>query len=209
MKRLIPLMLLSLILALSCGTSPEADVESIQEPVPVPVPVPAEPAPVPQARSFDPANVSKDIYDATKAEVEQLVEKLNVIIAARDYDAWLSYLSDEYFEEISSPAFLKQVSDSDFMKIQRKVIRTPRDYFINVVVPSRSNNRVDDISFITEYNVRVIQINQRRRRPPADSNELARVQAEGAEVRDGWLYENSREIYYELEKTQDEWKIVT
>jgi hypothetical protein len=202
MKRLIPLMLLSLMLAVSCGTSPKTDAEPVSEPVP------AEPVPVPEAHSFDPANVSKDIYDATKAEVEQLIEKLNVIIAARDYDAWLSYLSDEYFEEISSPAFLKQVSDSDFMKIQRKTIRTPRDYFINVVVPSRSSNRVDDISFITEDRVRVIQINQRRRRPPSDPNELARLQAEGAEVRDGWLYEDSREIYYELEKVQDEWRIV-
>jgi hypothetical protein len=94
------------------------------------------------------------------------------------------------------------------MKIQRKTIKTPRDYFINVVVPSRSNNRVDDISFITENRVKVIQINQRRRRPPADPNELAKLQANGAELRDGWLYENSREIYDELEKTQDVWKIV-
>jgi hypothetical protein len=190
-------------LVVSCGTSPEADMES------VPRPEPAEPPSAsPVAHAFDPDNVSKDVYDVTKAEVEQLIEKLNVIIAARDYDAWLSYLSNEYFEEISSPDFLKQVSDSDFMKIQRKVIKTPRDYFMNVVVPSRSSNRVDDISFITEYRVRVIQINQRRRRPPSDPNELVKLQAGGAELRDGWLYENSREIYYELEKNQDAWKIV-
>jgi hypothetical protein len=131
-----------------------------------------------------------------------------VIIAARDYDAWVSYLDGEYFQKIASPEFLQQVSDSEFMKMQKKVIRTPKEYFLNVVVPSRSNNRVDDISFTTENRVRVIQFNQRRRRPPPDPDELEKLQADGAELRDGWLYENSREIYYELEKTQDVWKIV-
>jgi hypothetical protein len=191
--------------AISCGTSPEADTEPVQRPGPA-EPVPA--ADNPPARDFDPGNVSRDIYDITKAEVEQLVEKLNVIIAERDYDAWVSYLDDGYFGKISSPAFLQEISDSDFMKMQKKVIRTPREYFLNVVVPSRSNNRVDDIAFITENRVRVIQFNQRRRRPPSDLDELARLQAAGAEVRDGWLYENSREVFYELERTQGVWKIV-
>jgi hypothetical protein len=113
-----------------------------------------------------------------------------------------------YFGKISSPAFLQEISDSELMKMQKKVIRTPREYFLNVVVPSRSNNRVDDIAFITENRVRVIQFNQRRRRPPSDPDELARLQTAGAEIRDGWLYENSREIFYELEKTQGVWKIV-
>jgi hypothetical protein len=204
MKRLIPLMLLSSLLAVSCGTSSEAAVEPVQEPGPV-EPVPVVPPPV---HEFDPDNVSRDVYDITKAEVEQLVEKLNVIIGARDYDAWVSYLEDGYYGKISSPAFLKEVSDSEFMKMQKKTIRTAKEYFLNVVVPSRSNNRVDDISFITENRVRVIQFNQRRRRPPSTPDELARLQAEGAELRDGWLYENSREIFYELEKNQNLWKIV-
>jgi hypothetical protein len=205
MNRLIPLLLLPLILALSCGTSPAADTEPVQSSGPVQL-VSVE-APAPPARGFDPDNVSRDIYDTTKAEVERLIEELNKIIAARDYDAWVSYVDSEFFEEISSPEFLRQVSDSEFMKMQKKTIRTPREYFLNVVVPSRSNNRVDDISFITENRVKVIQINQRRRRPPADPEETARLQAGGAELRDGWLYENSREIYYVLEKNQDVWKI--
>jgi hypothetical protein len=206
MNQLIPLLLFPLILALSCGTSPAADPEPVQRPGPA-QPAPAE-APAPPARGFDPDNVSRDIYDTTKAEVERLIEELNKIIAARDYDAWVSHLDGEFFEEISSPEFLRQVSESEFMKMQKKTIRNPREYFLNVVVPSRSNNRVDDISFITENRVKVIQFNQRRRRPPADPEEAARLQAGGAELRDGWLYENSREIYYVLEKNQDVWKIV-
>ncbi|MDR2159459.1 MAG: hypothetical protein LBP23_05260 [Treponema sp.] len=205
MKRLIPLALLFPMLVISCGTNPETDTGPVQHSGPA-EPVPAVSAP--RAYDFDPDNVSKDIYDVTKTEVEQLIGKLNVIIAARDYDAWVSYLEDRYREKISSPAFLKEVSDSEFMKMQKKTIRTPQEYFLNVVVPSRSNNRVDDISFITENKVRVIQFNQRRRRPPSDPDELAKLQAGGAELRDGWLYENSREIFYELEKNQDVWKIV-
>jgi hypothetical protein len=198
-------MFLLSLLAVSCGTSPEADMEPIQRPGPV-EPVPTVSAPL--AHDFDPGNVSRDVYEVTKAEVEQLVEKLNMIIAARDYNAWISYLEDEYFEKISSPAFLREISDSELMKMQKKVIKTPREYFLNVVVPSRNNNRVDDISFINENRVRVIQFNQRRRKPPSDPDELAKLQAAGTEVRDGWLYENSREIFYELEKAQDDWKIV-
>jgi hypothetical protein len=199
-------MLLVSLLAVSCGTSPKADGEPpVQQPGPA---GPASAAAVPPEPGFDPDNVSRDIYEVTKAEVEQLVGKLNVIIAARDYDAWVSYLEEGYFGKISSPAFLQEISDSELMKMQKKVIRTPKEYFLNVVVPSRSNNRADDIAFITKDRVRVIQFNQRRRRPPSDPDELARLEAAGADIRDGWLYENSREIFYELEKIQDVWKIV-
>jgi hypothetical protein len=204
MKRLIPLMLLFSLLAVSCGTSPEADMEPVRQPEPVEAAL-VESAPAPE---FDPDNVSRDIYEVTKAEVEQLVGKLNTIIAARDYDGWVSYLEDGYFGKISSPAFLQEISNSELMKMQKKIIRTPKEYFLSVVVPSRSNNRVDDIAFITEDKVRVIQFNQRRRRPPSDPGELARLEAAGADIRDGWLYENSREIFYELEKIQNVWKIV-
>ena len=38
--------------------------------------------------------------------------------------------------------------------VQKRILRTPRDYFDNVVVPSRSNDRVDDISFISENRVK-------------------------------------------------------
>jgi hypothetical protein len=206
MKRLIPLMFLFSLLVVSCGTSPQTGTEPVQQPGPV-EPVPEAPAPE-EAPGFDPGNVSRDVYEITKAEVEELVGKLNVIIAARDYNAWVSYLDEGYFGKISSPAFLQEISDSELMKIQKKVIRTPREYFLNVVVPSRSNDRVDDISFITKDRVRVIQFNQRRRRPPSDPDELAKLQTAGADLRDGWLYENSREIFYELEKIQNVWKIV-
>jgi len=174
-------------LVFSCGTGPAPPEASsvVQEEVP-----PAPPAPVgekPQAEApvetpvnntntFDPKNVSEEVFKVAKTEITVTIFELNWIIKAKDYKAWVNHLSDSYFEEISSKAFLDEKTDELYRRdqivaqnlgrdpnlVEKKILRTPMDYFNYVVVPSRANDRLDDISFITETRVRAYTVDERR-----------------------------------------------
>jgi hypothetical protein len=129
---------------------------------------------------FDPGSISKEEHDTAKKEVQQLIQKLNGIIRARDYDAWVSYLTDDYFNLISSPEFLEEISNSERFKNQERKPSSAQDYFIYVVVPSRANDRVDDIQHTSQTHVTAYTVN-----------------AKGDRLR-----------LYELEKQSGGWKIL-
>jgi len=186
MKRISLLLLASIFLILSCATKPQP-AETSSPAVPAPPVVTAQPAeptentpppePPPQVVEptapsneavFDPASITEEKFATTKADVQTLIEDLNKLIKARNYNAWRTYLADSYFEEISSKAFLDERTDDlykrdqivdsnlgkDPRRTQKKILRTPKDYFDNVVVPSRSNDRMDDIDFVSENRVK-------------------------------------------------------
>jgi hypothetical protein len=122
------------------------------------------PVQTPAEEIFDPAHISRELYDSTIHDVQSYIEELNRIISRRNYDAWKTNLSSEYFTEISSAANLKNISELPAMKSQRIVLKTPEDYFTYVVVPSRANSRVDDIEFSTQTRVKVYTINTKNER---------------------------------------------
>jgi len=175
-------------LIVSCGSEPQpVQSEPVIEPV-VYVPVieiiqQAPETPMIEEEVFDPATVSQEHYNITFDEVRRFIEELNRIIASSNYPEWRERLSPEYFSEISSPEFLRNTSESPILADRRITLRTPQDYFRNVVVPSRANQRVDEIEFISMYRVRAFTINTR----------VGREQ---------WL------ILYDLEKIDDSWKII-
>jgi hypothetical protein len=107
---------------------------------------------------FDPASISPELFQSTKIDVQHFIGELNRIIRARNYQAWTSNLEDSYFEEIRSPAFLQQLSESSFLQGRGIVLKTPQDYFFQVVVPSRANSRVDDIEFISPTRVKAYTV---------------------------------------------------
>jgi hypothetical protein len=84
-------------------------------------------------------------YEQTLAEVKQFIENLNGIIAGKNYSAWSNSLSDEYFARISSPEYLAIQSETPLLTTRRIVLKSPNDYFLQVVVPSRANSQVDEI----------------------------------------------------------------
>jgi hypothetical protein len=139
---------------------------------------------VSQNNVFDPTRVSREQYVSTREEVQQFIEGLNRIIQNRNYEAWKAALSPDHFAEISSKENLDYLSESPAMVSRRIVLRTPEDYFIHVVVPSRANSRVDDIEFISENRVKAFTINTNRA---------------GEEV---WLR------LYDLEKINNTWTII-
>ena len=169
--------LIILAFILSCQTAPEPAAPVVVEPAPLPAPPPADPPPVTVVAEepeeiFEPENVSEELYISTMEQVQALIEQLNGIIRARNYPAWVEHLSQDYYRMINSAAFLNErteelyrrdqmVATSTGRVAQRRVLRSSRDYFDHVVVPARSNDRVDDISFITESQVRAFTVDGR------------------------------------------------
>ncbi|MFW6229050.1 MAG: hypothetical protein ACOC2V_06285, partial [Alkalispirochaeta sp.] len=137
------------------------------EPEPEPEPE-LEPEPEPELEpepEGEPGNieVSDELYDQTFTEVEQTITELNGIIADRNFREWQGYLTDDYRRTYSDPDVLEQSSQSAVLVRNNITLRTLEDYFNYVVVPSRSNARLDDLVFIDETTVEAImEVNDRR-----------------------------------------------
>lgn len=93
-------------------------------------------------------------YKQTKEDLEKLISDLNSIIAAKDYDTWLTYLTRKYFEYYSDPLVLKEQSESPLLKKYNIVLRSLKDYFNYVVVGSRKNVRLDEIKAIDKNHIK-------------------------------------------------------
>ena len=198
MKQIGLLLMLPVILVLSsCGSEAKA-VEPSPQPVAaaepaLPPPQPVQSAPPPPA-AFDPASITEEKLATTKADVQALIEDLNRIIKAKNYNAWRGHLSDSYFQGISSPAFLEEKTEElykrdqivasnlgrDPKRVQKRVLKTAKDYFDNVVVPSRSNDHMDDIAFVSEDRVKAYTLDNR----------------------------GNRLVLYDLELIDNKWKII-
>lgn len=129
---------------------------------------------------FDPSSVTAEVYQETKQDIIRFIEDLNAIIKGKRYSEWRQYLDTDYYQYINSPDYLLGISKSEILASKKIVLSNAYDYFIHVVVPSRSNDRVDDIEFVSETRIRAININNGR-----------------------------RVILYNLAKTRNGWKIVT
>jgi hypothetical protein len=150
-------LLFSLALLVSCG-SQQAAVPPQPEPT---APVQTAPVPAPEIakeESFDPGSISQEVFDSTKVDVQHFIQDINKIVRGKDYNAWASHLGEDYFKEISSPEYLARISEQPRLKTQKIVLNSARDYFVNVVIPSRANDRVDDIEFVTQTHVKAYTV---------------------------------------------------
>lgn len=136
----------------------EADEAVVEEPkVEITTP-PADPAP------FDPSSITKEVFDSTKTDVQALIQRLNGIIREKDYETWVTFLGKDYRAALSDPSFLGRISASTVLRKQNVTLRSLRDYFIYVVVPSRAYDRVDDIEFIGQNRVKAFTVDSKARR---------------------------------------------
>ena len=137
-------------------------------------------------------HISQEMYDFTLAEVKHFVDGLNSLILKKDYEGWKASLSDQLFTRISSPDFLATASEAAVLKSRKIVLKTPNDYFLQVVVPSRSNSRVDEIEFTAADRVKVFYREERVRKNEnnTSTNEVRRLRL------------------YELIRIGDTWKII-
>ncbi len=103
---------------------------------------------------FDNVTITKETFKTTKTELETVVNDLNRVTFSRDYARWLTFLSEDYLKTFSDPAVLAEVSAN--LPIKGVQLKSIRDYFNYVFVPSRQNMRVDDIQFVSPTRVYVI-----------------------------------------------------
>lgn len=165
-------------------------------PPPAPAPVPTEaptPAPAPEAQaqpvqtpppeeaqpSFDPTTVTQEQRTATFTDAKALVETLNALIRAKDFESWKTYLTPDYIAYYSDPAVLAKLSESPVLKREGIVLRSLEDYFLQVVYQSRQNARLDDIDFVGKDSIVAITVS-----PQGD-----------------------RLVLYHLQRVNDSWKI--
>jgi hypothetical protein len=126
--------------------SESVQVVQVQPALVVPVqPEPPPPQPEPFINQF---NITQEVFETTKADIQALVEDLNGIIRAGNYNVWLTYLGDDYRRKINSREFLNELIEK--YPAFKGRINNARDYFMYVVIPARANDHVDDIEFLAE-----------------------------------------------------------
>ncbi|OHD12521.1 MAG: hypothetical protein A2Z96_05305 [Spirochaetes bacterium GWB1_48_6] len=129
-----------------------------------PVPVEVNPVIVPDAANHDPITtidttqpqafvVSQEVYDRTFQEIEKLITTLNTLIADRRFDQWKDYLDTSAILSMSDAKTLAELSDRPILKKFNIKLKTISDYFTYVVVPSRSNAKLDEILFMDNNHV--------------------------------------------------------
>ncbi len=82
--------------------------------------------------------VTKELYDKTFEEIESTIKKLNRIISDKDYKNWVRNLTNQYIANKSDPDFLNKMSSSAILKRDNIKLKSLKDYFYYVVVPSRA-----------------------------------------------------------------------
>ena len=65
-------------------------------------------------------------------------------------------MTDAYEDKYSDREELREISNMPILQRNDITLRSLRDYFRWVVVPSRANARLDDLRFITENEVEAI-----------------------------------------------------
>ena len=102
--------------------------------------------------------VTKELYTKTFEEIEETIKRLNKIIKDKDYESWESYLTQDYINKRSDPSFLDKMSSRSILKQNGIKLKTLKDYFNYVVVPSRASARLDKIEMIDKKHVKAITI---------------------------------------------------
>ncbi len=132
----------------ACGTTEPA--VQAEEPAAAETPPPAEEKPA-ESEGFQ---VSEEQYTKIFTDIEKLIDDLNKIIRDQNFREWKQYLTKEYIDYYSNPENLRTISNTPTLKKYNITIRSLNDYFTYVVVPSRSDVSLDDISFIDDNNIK-------------------------------------------------------
>ncbi len=174
----IMILLFFLLFSGSCASPPETEVEQTEskpQPSETPVEIPqvetqiaTEEKPEPEETKPEETaekpeekpesepekfEVSEELYNQTFNDINSVIEELNRIILNREYKNWLTYLTEAYFKNTSRPEYLIRWQKDPRLQEKKIVIRTLKDYFDYVVVPTRSRAKLDEIEFRDDTHV--------------------------------------------------------
>lgn len=100
--------------------------------------------------------VSKDTFEADKAEIIRTINSLKTIMSDFDYQSWLLYVDNESKAYWSKPANLKKAQNK--LPVKGLQLKNLQDYFKYVFVPSRAGRDITTIRYESENYVKAVQI---------------------------------------------------
>ena len=147
----------AVLLVAACVSRPPVEQPSEEEES-LPEPWLQEPAqqPLEPPSAYREFVVTKEVYDRTFEEINELIGSLNEIIHEEDYEGWLGHLSDEYIRTTSDPEWLATQSEAPLLRQADIRLRDLHDYFTYVVVPSRTQAELGEIEFLDENHVKAV-----------------------------------------------------
>ncbi len=130
--------------------APPPQEQVIQTPAP---PQKEDPVSTPKVEDKN-VKITEEEYKKTFQEVERVIDELNSIIKAGDYNRWEKYLTPKFIASVMDPENLKKINEQPLLKRNKIEIKTLHDYFMYVVVPSRASVRLDDLIFTDQNKVK-------------------------------------------------------
>jgi len=105
------------------------------------------------------SEISQAYYDQSLAEIISFLNTIDAIIKKADFEAWQKHCSEAYLKHYAHPEVLKELSQRPMLKTQNLKLKTLKDYFLQVFIPSRlelGNLTIDKLEFITPTRVKVL-----------------------------------------------------
>ncbi|MCR5761887.1 MAG: hypothetical protein K6G00_00720 [Treponema sp.] len=130
----------------------------------------------------DGSKITHETFSADKKAVLELIENLKEVMSKQNYNEWIKYLDEESIKYWSQKSNLQKAQKR--LPVKGLKISSLQDYFKYVFIPSRTGKDVDEIRYLSDSLVKVVQI---------------RKDAEGRYVGDT--------VYYNLRKINGEWKV--
>lgn len=158
MKNLIYLTIFIIFIFSSCLTPRNEEKNDNQEVTETVTETPAEDTKTETEIEPETYIATEEEYEETFIEVDDFVIELNKIISKGNYNKWKTFLSQSYIDKYGSSEYLNELSENPALKNFNIKLKDLRDYFNNVVVPSRSSVKIDEIQFITEDKIKVYTI---------------------------------------------------
>lgn len=109
-------------------------------------------------RSTIDVSVSRDEFDETKKHLMHVIEKMDAIMKARNFNEWTKYIDSDSMTYYSQKSVLNIASN----KLPKKglKLKSLQDYFLWVFIPSRIGRTVDEIRYVTEDFVKVVHVEE-------------------------------------------------
>ncbi|MBR5095674.1 MAG: hypothetical protein IK094_01035 [Treponema sp.] len=102
--------------------------------------------------------VSKETFNADKAAILKKISELNEIMAKKDYNSWLKYISEDSKKYWSNSYTLLKASEKLPKELKGLKLKNLNDYFNYVFIPSRKGRQIDEIRYNSAESVKAVQV---------------------------------------------------
>ena len=102
--------------------------------------------------------VSKETFNADKAAILQKISELNEIMAKKDYNSWIKYISEDSKAYWSDTYTLLKASEKLPKELKGLKLKKLNDYFNYVFIPSRKGRQIDEIRYNSAESVKAVQV---------------------------------------------------